>query len=109
MSNKVLSENIKVMKVMLPFTPHLANECLELFKCNDSNQWPKVIKNMLEEVKIAIQINGKKTRDVIAIKKDLAQQEIENIILKIQKLKNMLIIRKLLKLSLLNKILNYIL
>ena len=81
-SNKVLSENIiKVMKVMLPFTPHLANECLELFKCNNSNKWPELIKkNMLEEVKIAIQINGK-TRDVITIKKDLAQQEIQNIIL----------------------------
>ena len=30
-SNKVLKENIiKIMKLMIPFTPHLAHECLEL-------------------------------------------------------------------------------
>ena len=95
---------------MLPFTPHLANECLELFKCNNSNKWPELIKkNMLEEVKIAIQINGK-TRDVIAIKKDLAQQEIENIILKNSKIKKYVDNKKIIKtIFVKNKILNYIL
>ena len=109
-SNKILSENIiKVMKVMLPFTPHIANECLELFKCNDSNQWPKVIKkNILEEVKIAIQVNGK-TRDVIAIKKNLAQKEIENIIIKNSKIKKYVDNKKIIKtIFVKNKILNYI-
>ena len=64
---------------------------------------------MLEEVKIAIQINGK-TRDVIAIKKDLAQQEIENIILKNSKIKKYVDNKKIIKtIFVKNKILNYIL
>ena len=29
------------MKLMIPFTPHLANECLELLKCKTTNNWPK--------------------------------------------------------------------
>ena len=24
---------IKIMKLMIPFTPHLAHECLEILKC----------------------------------------------------------------------------
>ena len=64
---------------------------------------------MLEEIKIAIQINGK-TRDVIAIKKDLAQQEIENIILKNLKIKKYVDNKKIIKtIFVKNKILNYIL
>ena len=64
---------------------------------------------MLEEIKIAIQINGK-TRDVIAIKKDLAQQEIENIILKNLKIKKYFNNKKIIKtIFVKNKILNYIL
>ena len=29
-SNKYLRKYYKIMKLMIPFTPHLANECLEL-------------------------------------------------------------------------------
>ena len=36
-------------------------------------------KNIIEEVKVAVQVNGK-TRDVIAIRKDLIQKEVEEII-----------------------------
>ena len=44
-SNKILKENlIKLMKLMLPFTPHLANECLELLKVKSCNEWPKIHK-----------------------------------------------------------------
>ena len=86
------------MKTMLPFTPHLANECLELLKCKNHNQWPNISKKRIREVKIAIQINGK-TRDVISIKIDLTQKEVENIILKNSKIKKYVIIKKLLKLS----------
>ena len=33
------------MKLMIPFTPHLANECLELLKCKNIDKWPKINKN----------------------------------------------------------------
>ena len=54
---------IKIMKQMLPFTPHLANECLKLFECQTVNSWPKIDKsNVLDEVNLAVQINGKNKR-----------------------------------------------
>ena len=43
-------------------------------------------KNMIEEVKIAIQINGK-TRDIISTKKDLLEKDVEKIFLKNSKAK----------------------
>ena len=75
-SNKVLNECIiKFMKLMIPFIPHLAHECLTFHNCRDVDVWPQIEKNTLEEVKIAIQINGK-TKDVISIKKDLGEEEV---------------------------------
>ena len=32
------------MKLMIPFTPHLAYESLELLGCSTVNNWPKVDK-----------------------------------------------------------------
>ena len=32
------------MKLMIPFTPHLANECLTNLNCKESNKWPRLIK-----------------------------------------------------------------
>ena len=51
---------------MIPFTPHLAYECLELLKCDTFNKWPDVNKNLQLEIKFAIQINGKTTSEDIA-------------------------------------------
>ena len=43
LSNKIIKENLtKVMKQMIPFTPHLAYECLELLGCKSANNWPKI-------------------------------------------------------------------
>ena len=79
---------IKVMKLMIPFTPHLAYECLDLFNCKDINQWPDFDKKrLLNDIKLAVQVNGK-TRDIITIKKDLLEKEISNIVLKNQRQKN---------------------
>ena len=65
---------IKIMKVMSPFVPHLANECLELFNCKTINTWPVIDKdNVSNEIKLAVQINGK-TRDIINIKKALLKR-----------------------------------
>ena len=60
-SNKILSESItNIMKLLIPFTPHLAYECLDLLKCKTFNTWPEVNKdNVFEEVNLAVQINGK--------------------------------------------------
>ncbi len=109
-SSKVLKNNIiKIMKVMMPFTPHLAYECLELFKCESVNDWPKIDeRNLIEKINIAVQINGK-TRDVISIKKDLVQKDVENIFLKESKANKYVNNKKIVKtIFVKNKILNYI-
>ena len=97
------------MKQMLPFTPHLANECLELFKCQTVNSWPKIDKsNVLDEVNLAVQINGK-TRDIIKVKSNLVEKEINKIILKNSKAKKYLGSNKVIKtIFVKNKIINYI-
>ncbi len=108
--NKTLKNNITdIMKVMLPFTPHLSHECLELLKCKTVDKWPSVdINNIIEKVKIAVQINGK-TRDVISVKKDLSQKEVESSILKESKAKKYVNNKKIIKtIFVKNRILNYI-
>ena len=65
------------MKLIIPFTPHLAYECLELLKCKIINKWPKIKeKNCSEKLKFAVQINGK-TRDIIKLKKRLNQGKLK--------------------------------
>ena len=108
--NKTLSNNlIKILKVMIPFVPHLANECLELLKCSNNNKWPDISgENELEEIKMAVQINGK-TRDVINIKKDLMEKDVNNFIIKNSKAKKYLDRKKTIKIIFVkNKIINYI-
>ena len=109
-SNKILNENIvKVMKLMIPFTPHLAHECLDLHKCKDVDKWPEIQRNVSEEIKLAVQINGK-TRDIVKIKKDLSEQEITKIISKDSKAKKYIENKKIIKtIFVKNKIINYIL
>ena len=52
-SNKCLTENIiKLMKLMIPFTPHLANECLELMKCKNKYRMAKNRKNKTKRYKV---------------------------------------------------------
>ena len=109
-SNEVLKESIiKIMKLMTPFTPHLAFECLELFNCNTTDKWPIIDKkNISMNIKLAVQINGK-TRDVISIQKDLDQKDINIFILKQSKAKKYLENNEILKtIFVKNKIINYI-
>ena len=109
-SNKCLINSItKLMKLLLPLTPHIANEILDLLKCNSKNTWPIIKKDIMEQIKFAIQINGK-TRDIITIKKNLIQNQIEQIIKKEESkankfLKNKKIIKTI---FVRNKIINYI-
>ena len=60
-----LKENYKkILIVMSPVIPHLANECLDLIGL-ENYDWPKVKKEFLQtdEREIVIQINGKKKRE----------------------------------------------
>ena len=109
LSNDCLKNNIeKIMKIMLPFTHHLALECLEKLGCDDTTNWPKINKNLSSEIKVAVQVNGK-TRDIIEIKKDLNEDEVNKIIYKNSKALKY-IENKILKKRIFvkNKIINYI-
>ena len=108
--NKTLHENItKIIKIMVPFTPHLAYECLEMLKCNSVNIWPKIDKNNLSEIiKLAIQVNGK-TRDIMEVKKDLSEDQVKKEILIKSKVKKYIDDKKIIRtIFIKNRILNYI-
>ena len=80
-SDKCLKDNfIKLMKILIPFTPHIAYECLEMMNVKEVKSWPKVDTKLIqrEKIKIAIQINGK-TRDVIEAEKDIDQISLEKL------------------------------
>ena len=109
LDNKCLKNNItKIMKLMIPFTPHLAHECLEFLNCDSPDKWPNIRKNSQEEISFAVQINGK-TRDIIKIKKNLDEKEINEIVLYSSKAKKFIEDNKILKtIYVKNKIINYI-
>tara|TARA_E500000178_G_scaffold285539_1_gene287102 strand:+ start:2656 stop:5169 length:2514 start_codon:yes stop_codon:yes gene_type:complete len=109
-SNEVLSENmIKIMKLMVPFTPHLSFECLELNKCKTLDKWPEIgMHNIQEEINLPIQINGK-TRDIILVKRNSDEKTIYKLILEKSKAKKYIEGKNILKTILIkNKIINYI-
>ena len=85
-NNIFKDEFVKFMKVLVPFTPHLAHECLNLLKCKTMEKWPKIKKDTIENIKMAVQINGK-TRDIIDVKKNMSEKEIKEFILKNSKAK----------------------
>ena len=79
-STKCLRETqIKIMRIMMPFVPHVASECLSELEGKDfyeNNNWPKVDLNLLEEndITIVIQINGKK-RGLLSTTKGIEEKE----------------------------------
>ena len=104
-NNKCLKENLsKLMKVLIPFTPHLAHECLEQLGVKDVSTWPEVDGTLIlnDKIKIAIQINGK-TREIIEVRKDLAEENV------ISEINDQLIKKKIHKIVFVkNKIINYL-
>ena len=93
---------------MIPFTPHLAYECLELQGCRDVDNWPKAEKNVLEEINFAIQINGK-TRDIIKIKKNSSEKIVKDKVIQDSKAKKYIENKRIIKTIFVNnKIINYI-
>ncbi len=109
-SAKVFKSNlIKLMKLMIPFTPHLAYECLEMLNCKDVENWPEIDKkNLVSEIKFAVQVNGK-TRDILNVEKNLKEEDINKIIIKKSKAYKYLKDKKVIKTIFIdNKIINYI-
>ena len=92
-SDKCLKNNFtNLMKMLIPFTPHIANECLELLDVEDIKSWPKIDTKLIqkEKIKIAIQINGK-TKDVIDVDKGINQKTVEEICKNNDKIKSKIV------------------
>ena len=108
-SNKTFQKSVvDIMKLMIPFIPHLAHECLELLNCKNVNEWPKIDKNIIEEIKLAVQVNGK-TRDIINIKADMEENDVFQTIIKNSKAKKYIDDKKIGKtIFVKNKIINFI-
>ena len=110
-NNSIFIKNItKIMKLMIPFTPHLAYECLTNLNCKEIDQWPKINEKIIEnsEVKMVIQINGK-TREVLAIKRNLEKDDVTKLVKKSLKANKYIMNKKILRtIFVKNKIINYI-
>ena len=91
-SNDCLKKNfVKLCKILIPFTPHLANECLEEMNEKEVDEWPTINKKIFSKIKIkvAIQINGK-TRGIAEVGKDLSEKQFLSEIKKIEKLSKLI-------------------
>ena len=110
-NKNILIQNLtKIMKLMIPFTPHLAFECLTNLNSKESNIWPEINEKALEGSKInmVIQVNGK-TRDVMHIKRDLSENELNELIKNSSKAKKYIVNKEIIKtIYVKNKIINYL-
>ena len=110
-SNGCLNANlVNFMKILIPFTPHLAHECLEILGESSPYIWPKADEKLLSKqtLKIAIQINGK-TKDVIEVQKDLPEKDLLQQIKKNDKINKNLEGKKLIKkIYVQNRIINFL-
>ena len=108
---KNLKDNFqKIILVMIPVIPHLANECLEKLNYSKNIYWPKVEQKYLqtETNTIVIQVNGKK-RSIISVEKDIQEDEIINQIKIKQLIDKYLINGKIIKtIYVKNRLINYI-
>ena len=73
----LLTNYEKILKIISPILPHLANECLDELNIKERDQWPKVNEKFLkkESFNIVIQINGKK-RDLMNFNKDINEKDL---------------------------------
>ena len=108
--NTLIDNLIKFMKLLMPFVPHLASECLENLNVKENNSWPKIKENILSSLKInmVVQINGK-TRDVIEFEQGAKKERIMKEIIKNSKAKKYLENKEITKIIFVqDKIINYI-
>ena len=82
---------------------------LRTFKCEITDDWPKIEKNKLMNIDFAVQVNGK-TRDIIQIKEGLTEKQVNESVMQKSKAKKYLENKKIVKtIFVSNKIINYIL
>jgi len=109
--NKCLKKNyINFLRILLPFTPHLASECLEQLDETKLDTWPVIDTNLIQDqkIKIAIQINGK-TREIIEISKDMLEKDVIFESKKNVKIKKNLMNKNIIRVIFVkNKIINYL-
>ena len=109
----LLQSQIKFVKIMMPFAPHLSCECLSKLEGKnfyEEIQWPKGNKSLLkdQEVTLVVQVNGKK-RGLIVAKKDLSEKDALIEAKKIENIKKNLKDKKIVKnIFVKNKIINFI-
>ena len=112
-SNKCLLKILEdFMKILIPFTPHIASECLEKLNIKDINldRWPEIDKNLIgkKKIKVAVQINGK-TKEIIEVQKDLQEKELVEESKMNDKVSKSLANKKIIKIIFVkNKIINYL-
>ena len=110
-SNKCLKKSFSnLMKIFIPFTPHLAYECLEQIGDAETDKWPMTNQKFIldEKIKIAIQINGK-TKEIIEVKKNLDETSAVKESKKNKKIESSLMNKKIIKtIFVKNKIINYL-
>jgi len=77
--NNLIKNYIEILKIMSPIVPHFANECLEDLGQKSQVSWPKVNEKYLikDDVKIVLQINGKK-RGIMVSKKNSNEKTLIN-------------------------------
>jgi leucyl-tRNA synthetase len=110
-SNKCFTKNFsKFLKTLIPFVPHIAHECLEQIMETNTDEWPKIEKNLKieEKIRLAIQINGK-TKKIIEVDKDIDENEVLNECLKDKKISEQINEKKVIKtIFVKNKVINYL-
>ena len=108
---EILLENLKkIMLMLVPFVPHLANECLQNLNAKSSHKWPEILQKEITnlKIKLVIQVNGK-TRDVIDIDRDVDEKKVINLISKKDKIKNFLKGKEIVKhIYIKNKLINFV-
>jgi leucyl-tRNA synthetase len=109
-TNVLITNLEKIMLMLVPFVPHLANECLQNLKTVNSTHWPKLTQKEMVNTKanVVIQINGK-TRDVIEIDRDIDEGKVINLVSKKDKIEKHLKGKSLVKhIYIKNKLINLV-
>ncbi len=109
---KILCKSLtNIMKLLIPFAPHIAHECLSTHGEKSFDKWPTIDETLItmdEKIKMPVQINGK-TREILDIKKDLSEKELLDLVVKSTKIKKYMENKEILKtIFVKNKIVNYI-
>ena len=109
-SENLLDNYRKILIIMIPITPHLANECLTGISDNKIYSWPKIDNKYLNNkiFDIVVQINGKK-RGLVSTKESLEEQNLIEKIKKKKELQKFLIGTDIIKIIFIkNKLINLI-